>query len=426
MNEVTKIHLGRQAFTISVDAHRELKGYLDAIKRHVSDEGVVSEVELRMAELLAERDVKDEQVILPADVDFLKEQLGNPKDFAEDDEQETADQPTDTKRLFRDTDNAMLAGVAAGLGNYFGVDVLIIRLLFVIATFAGGWGILIYIVLWLLVPEAKTSSERLQMAGKPVTIDSLKEVVERADVGGAARRANNSLAGPVNAAFRTLLKVVGVCFVVIGMSLLLGLATAALYVFFHNSSIVQDNLFPIGIKEHLLVYSAAVVGILLSLFVVLFGMALYRRKWPIHAWITGTLIGMTLIGMAAGGALAADVAPHIRDRYNANLHTTVRTVQPFSAVDLSQLGNGVTINYETAPTYSVSLHYYDHPNLNAIKTSVKDGTLIVNSRQYSRAEGCNGICIDDLYDMTLTISSPNAPTVDDPYAPVPPVAPVAG
>ncbi|HUB94258.1 MAG TPA: PspC domain-containing protein, partial [Verrucomicrobiae bacterium] len=179
MNEVTKIHLGRQAFTISVDASRELKTYLNAIKKHVSDESVLGEVELRMAELLHEHGVRGEQVVLLADVDFLKQQLGNPEDFADEDEAKKAPEAqTESKRLFRDTSNAMIAGVAAGLASYFGLDVLIIRLLFVVATFTGGWGILIYILLWLLVPEAKTSSERLQMAGKPVTIGSLKEVVE--------------------------------------------------------------------------------------------------------------------------------------------------------------------------------------------------------------------------------------------------------
>src|ERR1700729_632294 len=107
MNEVNKVHLGRQAFTISVEAHKELKAYLDAIKKQVGDKSVVDEVELRMAELLAEHGITGEKVILPADVNFLKEQLGNPKDFKEDtDPIDTNDKPADTKRLFRDTDNA--------------------------------------------------------------------------------------------------------------------------------------------------------------------------------------------------------------------------------------------------------------------------------------------------------------------------------
>jgi len=221
MNEVTKIHLGRQAFTIAVDAHHELKTYLEAIKKQVGDKDVVDEIELRMAELLTEHGINANKVILSGDVDFLKTQLGNPNDFKED-ASETPAEPTKTsesKRLFRDTDNAMLAGVAAGLSKYFGIDVLLIRILFVIAVIATfGWGILLYILLWLLVPEAKTSSERLQMAGKAVNVDSLKEIVGRADVKGAAHRANASLAEPINSLFRFVLKVIGLFFILSGLS----------------------------------------------------------------------------------------------------------------------------------------------------------------------------------------------------------------
>lgn len=70
MNEVTKIHLGRQAFTIAIDAHHELKSYLEAIKKQVDDKDVVDEIELRMAELLTEHGINATKVILPADVDF--------------------------------------------------------------------------------------------------------------------------------------------------------------------------------------------------------------------------------------------------------------------------------------------------------------------------------------------------------------------
>jgi len=431
MNEVTKIHLGRQAFTISTTAHHELRDYLDAIKQHVSDESVVDEVELRMVELLAEHGVSGEQVVLPADVTFLKEQLGDPKDFAEDGEAEpVTDAPTDSKRLFRDTDNAMLAGVAAGLANYFGVDVLIIRLLFVIATFAGGWGILIYVVLWLLVPEAKTSSERLQMAGKPVTINSLKEVVERADVKGAARRANNSLAGPVNTLFGAISKIIGICFVVIGSGLLLGLAGGATYAFLKSGVLLQDTAFPVGFKEHLLVYIAAAIAGIISLFIVLFGLSIYRRKWPIHAWITGTLIGLLLIGVAVGGALTADVVPQVRDRYNANVHTTTHTVKPFTTVNLNEIGNNETINYQTSATYSVSLQYYGHPDLSTIKASVSKGVLTINSQQFNWSRNCQALCIPNNYNLVITINSPNSPQVvdqnvgpDNINVPVPPSAP---
>ena len=409
MNEVTKIHLGRQAFTIAADAHKELRQYLDDIKDQVKDKDVVEEVELRMAELLAEHGIAGDKVILPRDVAFLKEQLGNPQDFKEDADETPGhtDKSSDTKRLFRDTDNGMLAGVAAGLAKYTGLDVLLIRILFIIGVLTGGWGILLYLVLWLLVPEAKTSSDRLQMAGKPVTVGSLKEIVERADVKGAARRANNSLAGPINAFFRIALKIIGLGFIVFGLTALLGLITAETYILLHSGNLLQDNIFPVGIREHLLLDIALVVAGIVSLFVVLFGMAMFRRKWPIHTWVTAMLVGLIFFGLAAGGGLAADVVPKVRDRYDANLHTTIRAVQPFTTVNAS--GDGVDINYQVSNNYSVSLNYFGQPNLNNIKTTVKNGTLTIDSSQFNWHRNCQTICIPSNYNMVITVTSPNTP-----------------
>src|SRR5581483_2826615 len=151
MNEVTKIHLGRQSFTISIAAHKQLRGYLDAIEKQVEDKDVIEEVELRMAELLAEHGVKGNKVVLPKDIDFLKEQLGSPKDFMEGGGGAEADAtPSEGKKLFRDTEHGMIAGVASGLAAYLGVDVTLVRIIFVFGTILWGTGVLIYILLWLL------------------------------------------------------------------------------------------------------------------------------------------------------------------------------------------------------------------------------------------------------------------------------------
>lgn len=423
MNEVTKVNLGRQAFNISVAAHKALRSYLDAISKQVGDNDVVDEVELRMAELLVEHGITGEKVVLVKDVDYLKKQLGDPKDFKEngDESPATADSPSDNKRLFRDTDNAILAGVAAGLAKYFGIDVLFIRILFVLGTIAWGGGILVYIVLWLLVPEAKTSSEKLQMAGKSVTVDSLKEVVERADVKGAARRANNTIAGPINAFFAIILKIIGIIFVLSGLSALLALIGGETYILLHNGQLVQDNIFPIGFREHLLLHIAVAVAALISLFVILFGLAIFKRKWPIRTWITGILIGLLFIGMAAGGALAADTVPRVRDRYNANVHTTTRSVQPFTTVNI--LGKNADINYQISDRYSVSLNYFDKPDISKIKTTVSNGTLLIDSQQFDWHRHCHTLCLPNTYDMRITISSPNPPSLNFPDRPDKPFFP---
>jgi phage shock protein PspC (stress-responsive transcriptional regulator) len=411
MNEVTKIHLGRQAFNISVAAHKALRSYLDGITEQVADKDVAEEVELRMAELLFERGVIGEKVILVKDVDYLKKQLGNPKDFKENADDESPQPEPDTKRLFRDTDNAMLAGVSAGLASYFGVDVLIIRVLFVIAAITAGWGILLYIALWLLVPEAKTSSERLQMAGKPVTVDSLKEVVERADVKGAAARANRTISGPINRFFSLLLKSIGIIFILTGLAAIFGLVAGATYLVLHSGNLLQGNLFPIGFREHLLLNLGIAVAALIAVFIVLFGMAIFKRKWPIRNWITGILVGLLFIGLAAGGALAADTVPHVRDRYKANLHAVTHSLQPFSSAII--IGNDADIRFEPGDSYSVSIRSYGNTDISKIKTIESGGKLTVDTTGFDWHDHCGAaVCLPNDFDAQVTVTSPNEPRVD--------------
>ncbi|MGI0135140.1 MAG: PspC domain-containing protein, partial [Candidatus Micrarchaeaceae archaeon] len=272
----------------------ELQDYLHAIEAQVDETEVVHEIESRMAELLTERGISGDKVVLPADVTYLQEQLGKPEDFTED-----TDRPahkttaaTPAKRLFRNTDNAMVAGVAAGLAQYFGIDVLIFRILFIAATFAGGWGIVLYLILWLLIPEAKTPSERLQMAGKPVTVNSLKEVVARADVASAAKRANIVAATTLNAVISVILKLVGIGLVLCGLCILLALFTAGGYLFVHTGNLFGQDIFPVGWEAHLLVYAAGTVAALLALLTIIFGVAAFKHRWPVSTWMAGGLVGV--------------------------------------------------------------------------------------------------------------------------------------
>ena len=415
MNEVTNIHLGRQAFTISIDAHHKLKSYLEAIEKQVEDKDVMEEIELRMAELLTEHGINTDKVILPEDVDFLKEQLGNPKDFKEDDDEASSlgSKKTESKRLFRNTDNAMIAGVASGLAQYFGLDVILVRILFVIAVIITfGWGILLYIVLWVLVPEIKTSSDRLQMAGRPVNVDSLKEIVGRADVKGAAKRVNAAIVGPINAIFRFLLKLLGIFFILSGLSLVFGLIATETYVLSNGNTWGQYNIFQVGFRENLLLDIATLVVGLIGVFIIFFGIAMFRRKWPIRTWVTGTLVGIVFIGLAVGGALAGNVYPNVRDRYNANTHTSIRTLPPFSALSIS---GPADINVQTSKTYYVGLQYYGHPNLGQVKTIVQNNKLIIDSSQFNWSRHCQIICIPRGYNLMITIYSPNAQQLGNEY-----------
>ena len=135
----------------------------------------------------------------------------------------------------------------------------------------------------------------------------------------------------------------------------------------------------------LLDIAISVVG-LVTLFIILFGIAMFRRKWPIRAWVTGMLVGLIFIGGTVGGVLVADVYPNVRDRYDSNIHITTRSLTPFSTLNIT--GPEENINFQTSNTYSVSLKYYDDPNLTNVKTIVRNKTLVIDSTQFDRQRNC--------------------------------------
>lgn len=426
MNEVTRIHLGRQPYTVSVEAHKELKAYLSDIEKKVADKDVLQEVELRMSELLAERGVTGDKVILPADVEYLKKQLGSPDDFGSSEDEPEAPHAggRGSKRLFRDTDNAIVAGVASGLANYSGLDATLVRLVFVLLIiFSAGFGIVLYLLLWLIVPPAETASEKLQMQGKSVTVETLKNSVSKADVAGTARRVNNTVLTFLNSVFRVSFRLLGIGFVLAGLGLLAFDATTKIYMLLHSGRLFQENLFPVGVREEWLLAIVMGLAAIVALFLVVTGIAIFRRKWPLRSWITGVLVGLFLAGSVASIALAADAAPHVRDRYEAGLHTTaVANIQPFSKVDV----NGIDIAYVSSPNYAVNLHYFGNPDLSKIKVHVTGDTLYVDASALTSGSHCTMLCLFPKYNLTVQVYSPNVqdfikPPHTDIFYPQPPV-----
>ncbi|HRR92978.1 MAG TPA: PspC domain-containing protein, partial [Bacteroidales bacterium] len=82
-------------------------------------------------------------------------------------------------RMYRDPDNRMIGGVCAGIAAYWHIEPLVIRIIFLALVFAGGLGLLIYLILWIVLPEARTTAQKIEMRGEPVDIHNIKESVKR-------------------------------------------------------------------------------------------------------------------------------------------------------------------------------------------------------------------------------------------------------
>jgi phage shock protein PspC (stress-responsive transcriptional regulator) len=188
MNKTVNINLGGMFFHIDEDAYQKLTRYFDAIKRSLSkssgQEEIIKDIEMRVSELLTEKQKTEKHVVTIREVDEVIAVMGQPEDYIIEEETPNASAnrdyatPRSTKKLYRDKENGMIGGVATGLGHYFGIDAVWLKIMFLIFVFAGfGTGILAYIILWIVTPEAITTSEKLEMTGEPVTISNIEKKV---------------------------------------------------------------------------------------------------------------------------------------------------------------------------------------------------------------------------------------------------------
>ncbi|MCW1147758.1 PspC domain-containing protein [Flavobacterium lacisediminis] len=188
MNKTISINLGGFFFHIDEDAYQKLSRYFDAVKRSLSPDGrdeIMKDIESRIAELFQERIKNDKQVVGMSEIEEVISIMGQPEDYKIDDEKASYQSSGSTtnfyypsKRLYRDKENGMIGGVMAGLGHYLGIDSLWLRIIMVILFFGFGTGLFVYIVLWILVPEAITTTQKLEMKGQPITISNIEKKVK--------------------------------------------------------------------------------------------------------------------------------------------------------------------------------------------------------------------------------------------------------
>ncbi len=185
MKKTISINLNRQIFNLDVDAYSKLEIYLSDIKTYFEDKEsleVIDDIESRIAEKFSEILGKTKKVIQIEDVKQVINDMGSVSDITG--ETETDSEPETQKvkkKLFRDSESKILTGVAAGYSWYFGIKSIYLRLIFLILFFnpSTSWlAIVTYLASWLIIPEAKNNWEKLEMKGKPATVNELQTAFE--------------------------------------------------------------------------------------------------------------------------------------------------------------------------------------------------------------------------------------------------------
>lgn len=189
MNKTVNINLAGILFQIDEDAYRKLHDYLQNVRKSISDpqgrEEIMQDIEARIAELFQEKMTTKSQIVSLNMVESVTDLMGRPEDYIVDDEI-FEDEPTTkkkeqatAKKLYRDTRHGNVAGVSTGLAHYIGIDPIWMHLAWILLCFLSfGIFIVAYIIFWVLVPEAKSTSDYLHMQGKAVNIDNIEKKVK--------------------------------------------------------------------------------------------------------------------------------------------------------------------------------------------------------------------------------------------------------
>ena len=182
MKKTLTINLGGIVYHIDDDAYQALRKYLSVLESELkgSDDRkeILEDIEARISEILNDKISSTRKVVTLEDIQEVMAQMGDPNDISGAEKSEQHHQFTGRKkarRMYRDPDNRVLGGVCSGLGSYWQVEANLLRVLFVFLAIFGMAGVLIYIILWIVLPEAKSVAQKLEMRGEAVTFSSIRD-----------------------------------------------------------------------------------------------------------------------------------------------------------------------------------------------------------------------------------------------------------
>ncbi len=192
MNKTVNANVAGLVFHIEESAYDLLQNYLKNIEANFTNAEerieIMRDVEARIAELFQERNANRKEVVNLEDVREVIEIMGEPEDYQSEEFEEAGESTKEQssehesfsteKKLYRDEENAVIGGVCSGLGAYFGIDPVIVRIIFVMLVLFGLSGIVIYIILFFITPEAKTTADKLRMRGAAINVESIKQTAQ--------------------------------------------------------------------------------------------------------------------------------------------------------------------------------------------------------------------------------------------------------
>src|SRR3989339_561694 len=366
MKKSINITINNFVFQIEEDAYDILDKYLISIKNYYGKEKegaeILFDIEASIAEKFSEKINHKKQVINLRDVEKVIRVMGQVEEFEQNENVEKntknskdgkKEEQILVKKLYRDEDDQIIAGVCSGVASYFGIDPIFIRLLFVALFFMNGAGILIYIILWAVMPLAKTSSQKLEMRGTPINLKKIEQVVKEKSqmIKEEGRHSLNRLAK----------------------------SKGIIYKIFNFPFRVLENIFSFlkKIIGGIWPFTSICLGVIfvLSSFIMILGFTILRRKNSFSTAISGILISLWIVAIAGavvtGGEFALKVNSELQKDKNIRKVSRTYDYQDFQKL---YIGGNFNVKVKQGDEFSVVAGGKED-DLDRISFNIEDGQL---------------------------------------------------
>lgn len=422
MKKTINVSLGRVQHTLEEDAYERLQTYLGKLKNSFTGlkdgDEVLADIEARFSEQLSG---PAGSVVTLEEINRIIASMGEPEEIGGKEAQKTEIRQ-DGKQLFRNPDDCIVAGVASGLSAYFGMDPIWLRLAFGLSLLVGGFGLAVYIILWVIIPEAKTDTDKMRMRGTPVNLENIQQLVKERSIEAESRlkAGASGFSGNLGKFLQVLVRGLGVVLknawtvicAILGISLLAGagIAIAGLVVgmssaiFNINSQFVD---FPFRELAHGSVYYVTMAGFFMAVlipltFLMVMGASLVARESKFSKISSFTLLGLWFISLAVAANGAFYFAPQVREIVNTSPYfkseTRELSVGEFRDIDMN---DAVRINLHKGEEYRVVMTGTQKAfEENVVR--VESGVLVNDKRDEFR------LCIFcTVRSVTLDVYAPN-------------------
>jgi len=432
MKKSINITLNGLVFSLEEDAYEMLKKYLDSIKEYYEgpeeEKEILADIESSIAEKFTAKLKSAKQAITIVDVEEVIKIMGTVEEITASESEEAGEKeentkeeaPISKKRLYRNTDDVIIAGVASGIATYFGIDPVFVRIIFVVLALANGIGILAYLVFWIAMPKAETNAQKLEMRGKPVNLAEIEQVVKekskmiseegqeaigRWQKNGTFRQLLNfpvrvveimflfikriwNIFWPVVSIMIGIFAIIGSVFGILGMSI-----ASSLAIFNINSPYLVSD-FPLQELASAPLYYVGVISlyavcVLPMIFLTTLGITLIRRKNSFHLIGSSILVGIWMLAIIAFVVSTVNLAPMIKTRVDEiNKQDTITKNFDYKDFNKLYLGGNQNIKITKGDSYSIKLAGRQ-ADIDRLMFNIEDSQLQITQKSRDK----KGICI---------------------------------